>query len=147
MVAVAKPRPAADGTGTAADLSFGDPWETDANGYPLFTDAPGQSLVVIRTALGAEVLAAAEQAGAVESADYDVAGLVKIQPGQRNRRRTLLARLLALRLMGRPVPDYRGMTLLAAARQERLLTLLKAFLGMARRAWRDKGTEQTGPKA
>ena len=137
----------ADGTGTAADLSFGDPWETDAEGYPLFTDAPGQSLVVIRSALGAEIFAAAERAGAVESAGYDVAGLVKIQPGQRNRRRTLLARLLALRLMGRPVPDYRGMTLLAAARQERLLTLLKAFLGMARRAWRDKGTEQTGPKA
>ena len=137
----------ADGTGTAADLSFGDPWETDAEGYPLFTDAPGQSLVVIRSALGAEIFAAAERAGAVESAGYDVAGLVKIQPGQRNRRRTLLARLLALRLMGRPVPAYRGMTLLAAARQEHPLTLLKAFLGMARRAWRDKGTEQTGPKA
>lgn len=137
----------ADGTGTAADLSFGDPWETDANGYPLFTDAPGQSLVVIRTALGAEVLAAAERAGAVASADYDIAGLVKIQPGQRNRRRALLARLLALRLLGRPVPDYRGMSLLAAARQERTLTLLKAFLGMARRAWRDKAPKHRGPKA
>lgn len=129
----------ADGTGTAADLSFGDPWETDANGYPLFTDAPGQSLVVIRTVLGAEVLAAAEQAGAVESADYDVAGLVKIQPGQRNRRRALLARLLALRILGLPVPAYHGMALLAAARQERPLVLVKAFLGMARRAWRGVG--------
>lgn len=137
----------ADGTGTAADLSFGDPWETDANGYPLFTDAPGQSLVVIRTPLGAGVLAAAEQAGVVESVRYDVAGLVNIQPGQRNRRRTLLARLLALRLLGRPVPDYRGMTLFAAARQERPLTLLKAFIGMARRAWRNKGAEPMGPKA
>lgn len=137
----------ADGTGTAADLSFGDPWETDANGYPLFTDAPGQSLVVIRTALGAEVLAAAEQAGAIESADYDVAGLVKIQPGQRNRRRALLARLLALRLLGRPVPEYRGMTLLAAARQERPLVLVKAFLGMARRAWPGVGPNKARTEA
>lgn len=137
----------ADGTGTAADLAFGDPWETDAQGYPLFTDAPGQSLVVIRSALGAEVLAAAERAGAVVSTPYDVDGLVKIQPGQRNRRRTLLARLLALRLMGRPVPEYRGMTLLAAARQERPLTLITAFLGMARRARRDRGAETMGPKA
>lgn len=126
----------ADGTGTAADLAFGDPWETDAQGYPVFTDALGQSLVVIRSPLGAEILAAAEAAGALGSADFDPARLAAIQSGQRNRRRTLLARLLALRVMGRPVPDYRGMALFAAARQERLVVLAKAFLGMARRAWR-----------
>jgi len=129
----------ADGTGTAADLSFGDPWETDAQGYPVFTDAPGQSLVVVRTALGADLLAEAEAAGAIASSAFDPAGLAAIQPGQRNRRRALLARLLALRLMGRPVPDYRGMALWAAARQERPMALIRAFVGMARRAWRGAG--------
>lgn len=126
----------ADGTGTAADLVCADAWEADAEGYPLFTEAEGQSLIVARTPLGAEILAKAEAAGALATAPFDVATLAAIQPGQRERRRALLARLTALRLVGRPVPAYRGLRLAEAARQNPLARNLKNFLGTLRRALR-----------
>lgn len=128
----------ADGTGTAADLVCADAWESDAAGYPKFDEAPGISLIVARTDLGARILAEAEAAGAVALDPFDVAGLAAIQPGQRERRRALLARLAALRLAGRPVPRYEGLQIAAAARQNPVLRNLKNFLGMLRRALRAK---------
>lgn len=126
----------ADGTGTAADLVCADAWESDEKGYPLFEEAPGVSLIVARTPLGAAVLDRARAGGSVATTPFDVATLPAIQPGQRERRRALLARLLALRLVGRPVPDYRGLQLVAAARQNPLGRNLKNFAGMLRRAFK-----------
>lgn len=126
----------ADGTGTAADIVCADAWESDADGYPVFDEADGVSLIVARTPLGAELIAAAEQAGRIETQAFDVAELADIQPGQRERRRALLARLLGRRLAGRPVPRYRGLHIRAAARQNPLGRNLKNFLGMVRRTLR-----------
>ncbi len=126
----------ADGTGTAADLVCADAWEADAQGYPKFAEAPGVSLIVARTALGQALLAEAEAAGRLATAPFDPATLAAIQPGQRERRRALLARLLALRLVGRPVPAYCGLHLTAAARQNPVLRNARNFLGTLRRALR-----------
>lgn len=126
----------ADGTGVAADLVCADAWESDAEGYPRFEEVPGVSLIVARTALGAEVLAAAQAAGAVETAPFDVDDLAAIQPGQRDRRRALWARLAALRLAGRPVPRYEGLQVAAAARQNSLGRNIRNFFGTLRRTFR-----------
>ena len=126
----------ADGTGVAADIVCADAWESDDQGYPVFQDAPGVSLMVARTDMGARLMAEAEAARVIETQPYDVAGLTQIQPGQRERRRALLARLTALRLLGRPVPKYQGLLLGAAARQNPLSRNLKNFLGMLRRGLR-----------
>lgn len=123
----------ADGTGVAADIVCADAWEADEAGYPLFTESEGTSLVVARTAFGARVLAEAEASGALHLAPFDVASLAGIQPGQRNRRRALWARLAALRLLGRPVPSYRGLRIAAAAQQAGPKFLLRNFLGTLRR--------------
>jgi coenzyme F420 hydrogenase subunit beta len=128
----------ADGSGTAADIVCADAWESDAAGYPTFTEAPGVSLIVARTRAGAEIVAAAKAAGAIKTAPFDMGTLAAIQPGQRERRRALGARLLALRLLGRPVPDYRGLHIGAAARQNPVARNLKNFLGTARRALRGR---------
>jgi coenzyme F420 hydrogenase subunit beta len=128
----------ADGSGVAADIACADAWESDAAGYPLFEEGPGTSLIVARTALGAEIVAAAEAAGRIETAPFDPAALAAIQPGQRERRRALLARLLALRLALRPVPRYAGLGLFAAARQNPPGRNLRNFLGMLRRALRPR---------
>lgn len=125
----------ADGTGVAADLVCADAWESDAEGYPRFEEVPGVSLIVARTALGAELLAAARAAGAVETAPFDVDDLAAIQPGQRDRRRALWARLAALRLAGRPVPQYQGLQIAAAARQNPVGRNVKNFLGTLRRTF------------
>lgn len=128
----------ADGTGVAADIVCADAWESDDRGYPLFAEAPGVSLIVARTDLGAGLIAAAQAAGRMETEAFDVATLAGIQPGQRERRRALAARLAALRLAGRPVPQYRGLQIWAAARQNPVLRNLKNFAGMLRRTLRNR---------
>ncbi len=128
----------ADGTGVAADIVCADAWESDAKGYPVFAEAEGISLIVARTPKGAELLAQAEAAGHVNTAAFDPDSLADIQPGQRERRRALLARLWALKLVGRPVPRYKGLQIWAAARQNPLGRNAKNFLGMLRRALRGK---------
>lgn len=126
----------ADGTGKAADIVCADAWESDAAGYPIFDEAEGISLIVSRTEVGVRVLKSAVAAGQIETDTFGVEHLAAIQPGQRERRRALLARLLALRLAGRPVPLYKGLHLWSAARQNPFLRNLKNFLGMFHRVLR-----------
>jgi coenzyme F420 hydrogenase subunit beta len=126
----------ADGTGVAADLVCADAWEADPAGYPRFDERPGVSLIVARTPLGARILAAAEAAGQLVTAPFDVESLAVLQPGQRERRRALMARLAALWLLGRPIPRYAGLHIRAAAGQNPLTRNLKNFLGTLRRALR-----------
>lgn len=128
----------ADGTGVLADIVCADAWECDDAGYPLFEEAEGESLIVARTDLGEDLVARIAGTGHIARAPFDPARLTLIQPGQRERRRALAARLAALRLCLRPVPDYRGLQILAAARQNPLSRNLRNFLGMLRRSLRPK---------
>jgi len=123
----------ADGTGTAADIVCADAWESDEKGYPIFTEAEGISLIVGRTELGDKHIKQAAAAGRIETASFDIDSLASIQPGQRERRRALFARLSALRLTGKPVPVYEGLQISAAARQNTLRRNFKNFLGTIRR--------------
>lgn len=123
----------ADGTGVAADIVCADAWETDSAGYPLFEEADGISLIVARTAKGADLLARAEAAGAIETAVFDVTNLAAMQPGQTRRRQALLGRLWGQRVLGKPVPSYQGLGVLCAARTGRPGWVLKNFFGMIRR--------------
>lgn len=124
----------ADGTGIAADLVCADAWESDEAGYPVFEEAEGTSLIMARTEQGARILAAAQGRGRIRTESFDLPALTGIQPGQRERRRALLARLLALRLAGRPIPRYRGLQILPAARQNTIRKNLRNFAGMLRRS-------------
>jgi coenzyme F420 hydrogenase subunit beta len=124
----------ADGTGVAADIVCADAWESDERGYPVFTEGDGTSLIVARTELGLGVIEAAEAAGVIERKPFDVARLAGIQPGQRGRRRALLARLVALRITGRPIPAYHGLRIREAAGQNSLKDNLRNFAGMVRRS-------------
>lgn len=128
----------ADGTGTAADIVCADAWTSDAAGYPIFDDAPGVSLIMARSDLGAKLVAEARSAGHIQTEVFDIADLAAIQPGQRERRRALLARLLALKMIGRPIPHYVGLQLMAAARQNSVARNVRNFLGTLRRALHHK---------
>ena len=126
----------ADGTGKAADIVCADAWVSDERGYPVFDEAPGVSLIVARTEQGAALLAAAHAANRIALQDFDVDDLVAIQPGQRERRRALLARLIGRRLSGKPIPKYTGLNLRTASRQNPLPRNIKNMLGMIRRSFR-----------
>ncbi|MDK3074562.1 Coenzyme F420 hydrogenase/dehydrogenase, beta subunit C-terminal domain [Sedimentitalea sp. JM2-8] len=123
----------ADGTGTAADLVFADAWHSDEKGYPLFEEHDGISLIVARTDRGSAILADAVATGHLETQPFDPSELAAIQPGQSGRRQALLARLLGLRLLGRPIPRYRGLHVLSAAKRNTLSSTLKNFFGVIRR--------------
>ncbi|MFZ5749509.1 MAG: Coenzyme F420 hydrogenase/dehydrogenase, beta subunit C-terminal domain [Pseudomonadota bacterium] len=123
----------ADGSGMSADLVCADAWEADADGYPVFEEAEGASLIVARTPLGQALMAEVERAGAIATRPFDTDGIARMQPGQVFRRSVVLARLAALRLAGRPVPRYRGLRLWAAMRHGSARVILRNFLGMFRR--------------
>ncbi|NWG71454.1 MAG: Coenzyme F420 hydrogenase/dehydrogenase, beta subunit C-terminal domain [Parvularculaceae bacterium] len=122
-----------DGTGGAADVVCADAWECDDEGYPLFEEREGVSLVLARTTRGAALVAAAQAADAIEMSTARVADIAAMQPGQLKKKRLALSRLLALRLMLRPVPAFHGYRLGAAARSAGLIANLRSFLGTCRR--------------
>jgi len=123
----------ADAVGGAADIACADAWYGDERGYPSFEEQDGRSLVMARTATGLDLLEAARTAGAVETSPVPVADIIAMQPGQARRKRQVVSRLWAMRVVGRPVPRYLGLATAEASRREPMLLKLKSFAGLVRR--------------
>ncbi|WP_104091167.1 Coenzyme F420 hydrogenase/dehydrogenase, beta subunit C-terminal domain [Arthrobacter sp. GMC3] len=104
-----------DGVGESADITAGDFWRADENGYPLFSDQAGISALLARTERGRDLVLAAAAAGVLTLAEMDVQALVKVQPLQRRRRETLFARLAGTVAAGGKVPKFAGFCLLRLA--------------------------------
>ncbi len=122
-----------DGVGGFADVVCADAWHCDADGYPLFEEEPGVSLVISRTEIGEKLVVDAMDAGVLSAKPLDPAEISDMQPGQLRRKRLLLSRLVAMAVLFRRWPRYRGFNLLAAARQPGLVANLRSFLGTLRR--------------
>jgi len=127
-----------DGTGSLADVVCADAWETDAAGYPLFTEREGVSLVIARTETGSKLLSSAVAAGRLVISEFDMSRLSAMQPGQTRKRRLSLARLIALRMLFRPTPRYRGFHLLANAARAGLRENARNLLGTLWRGLRGR---------
>ena len=125
----------ADGLGLAADIAFADAWETDPQGYPLFDEQEGRSMILARTALGARLVDDATREGALHSEPLEIEALAAMQPGQLRRRTELLGRLAGRVLAGMPIPKYRNLGIWACARQAGLARTLLVMLGSARRVF------------
>lgn len=123
-----------DGIGSFADIVCADAWETDEQGYPLFEEADGVSLVLSRTDKGEAIVRAAIDAGAIRAEPLEPSAIFAMQPGQVGKRRYTLPRLLALRALLRPVPHYAGFHLVANARRAGLVRSLRQFGATLRRA-------------
>lgn len=95
-----------DHTGEFADIAVGDPWYR-----ALRPDEPGRSLLVVRTRRGLEVLHAAAAAGYIVLEKQDPSLLPRSQPNLLETRAAIWGRLIALRLLGAAVPNYRGFRL------------------------------------
>ena len=122
-----------DGTGGFADIACGDAWYADDNGYPLFDEAEGRSLIVSRTGRGEDLVRRAVEAGYIAAENLDVAEILKMQPSQARRKQLVLSRLCAMALMGRVMPRFVGLRLCKAAWSASVWQNLRSFLGMARR--------------
>ncbi len=122
-----------DAVGAAADLACADAWHGDDRGYPSFEEQDGRSLVMARTAAGMAALDTAVEAGAVAVEPAAVSDIISMQPHQARRKRQLVSRLWAMRVVGRPVPRYLGVGTAEAARLEPMWLQLKSFAGLVRR--------------
>ncbi|MEX0338664.1 MAG: Coenzyme F420 hydrogenase/dehydrogenase, beta subunit C-terminal domain [Arenibacterium sp.] len=123
----------ADGAGAAADIVCADAWETDDRGYPLFEELDGVSLVVARTELGQSIIRSAQEQDALAIQPFDVEQLTAIQRGQVWRRRGIWPRLTALRLLGKPVPTYKGLHVREVMRLSTPKEIARNFLGTIKR--------------
>lgn len=97
-----------DGTGEHADISVGDYWDADENGYPIFKEADGNSVVIARTRRGQEILDEAVTRGIIRLEAVAIGDVAKVQPLQFERRITLVGRLAGRAASGRRIPRYRG---------------------------------------
>lgn len=122
-----------DAVGGVADIACADAWFGGESGYPQFEDRAGRSLVMVRTAAGERLLAAAlaEQAVAVEPSSLRDIDLM--QPSQKHRKTLVRARTAALAATAMPRPRFRGVAVRDAARLAPLRDQLRNFLGTA---WR-----------
>ena len=121
-----------DGTGEAADISCADAWY-GKDGYPDFTEQDGRSLIVARTAKGAELLRVMSDAGAVVREDLDIDEIRRMQPYQFDRKRAVLVRVAALVLRGRLHPKFRRLDLIKLSLLSSPVWLLRNFWGTYRR--------------
>ena len=93
----------ADHIGEHADLSIGDPWYR-----PVAEGDPGQSLVVVRTERGRQILRVAMQAGGVQLEPRTVQTLAASQPNLERTKGAVYARCITAKLVGAAAPRYRG---------------------------------------
>lgn len=121
-----------DGIGEFADVVCADAWY-GKDGYPDFAEQEGRSLVISRTGQGEQLVADATAAGYLAVAPLAVDEIRKMQPYQENRKQMVLARVLALRVMGRPAPAYRRLRLQRTAWMGGIKANAKNFLGMVKR--------------
>lgn len=122
-----------DGSGGFADVVCADAWDCDDAGYPQFEETRGKSLIISRTEKGETLVKAAMTTGALRAEQCPVDKIAAMQPGQLKRKRLALSRLMALPLVGRPLPRFSGFQLGRAALQAGAIENLRSFLGTLRR--------------
>lgn len=96
-----------DGIGQNADIVAGDYWHADSNGYPIFADGEGISVLIARSARGASLINDAIESGILSARPINLDEVEAVQPLQVDRRTTLVGRLLGQVLSGRRIPVYR----------------------------------------
>jgi len=127
-----------DAIGLEADIAASDVWP---GGSPAGEDA-GFNGIIVRTARGLELYEAAVAAGALtidHSATY--ADFDRFQPHQVRKRRAVWARLKALQVTGKPVPQVTNLGLEDCARQNTLRQNLAEYRGARDRASASSLTE------
>jgi coenzyme F420 hydrogenase subunit beta len=97
-----------DGTGEFADIACGDPWYRKIE-----SGDTGRSLVLVRNEKGKTFLRNAMRAGYVKLEQVGADTVSRSQKSLLRRRRHLWGRLVTMRLLGLPVPAYKGFSLFA----------------------------------
>ncbi len=122
-----------DGTGEFADVVGADAWY-GKDGYPDFEEREGRSLVLGRTALGEQLIREAVQAGAIDVSPLPIDDINLMQPYQRQRKCTVLGRIIGMRLRRGVAPSYRRLGLVRASLAAGPIDWLRNAWGTFKRA-------------
>lgn len=117
-----------DAVGAVADIACADAWYGEG-GYPSFDEQEGRSLIQTRTEAGETLYRSAVAAGAVQAEPLAVEEIELMQPSQANRKRLIVARTAACRVLLRPVPAMHGLDVEKASGLAPMREKLRNFLG------------------
>ncbi|WP_195429100.1 Coenzyme F420 hydrogenase/dehydrogenase, beta subunit C-terminal domain [Clostridium sp. D46t1_190503_E9] len=121
-----------DGVGMAADLVFGDGWDCDEKGYPIFAEGSGKSLVVVRNSVGEELIKKLVEDEKIKTEFFPKESLKLVQPYQYERRTTLTSRLIAMKLFNRTIPKYEE-GIKKSSKYQSKKKRMRTFLGTVKR--------------
>jgi coenzyme F420 hydrogenase subunit beta len=97
-----------DGVGVSADIACGDAWFCDEKGYPVFKEADGRNMVLIRSEIGTKLFNDAVKKGIIECEPVEnvESVLQTMQPYQYKRKALMYTKIVMLRLFGKYTPKY-----------------------------------------
>jgi coenzyme F420 hydrogenase subunit beta len=122
-----------DGVGDSADIVCADGWYIE-DGIPDFGERDGRSIILTRTERGEHLVTQCIEGGGLRTNPFDIDELPKIQPHQALRRRLVLSRLLAMKVLLLTTPKFSTMPLLKVAVGAGLVRNTRSFIGMLRRS-------------
>lgn len=124
-----------DGIGEQADISCGDAWYLTKDNKPDFSEHEGRNLIFARSDLGRQIIKQAKDAGKILIEEYSSfeKELSLIQKSQYERRLYLGARIKAMKLMRRAVPQIDKKILKAYSRAANKKVYIKTYLGTCKR--------------
>ncbi len=123
-----------DGIGESADISCGDAWYIK-DGHPDFSEHEGRNIIFARTQKGLDILDCCRRNNIIHLESYPnyKEELSMIQRSQFERRALLKSRLLALKIMNKPFPNYDLEWLSNYAHNISLKKSIKSFFGTCKR--------------
>ncbi len=129
-----------DGIGEMSDISCGDAWHLKQNLTPDFSEHAGRNVIFARTAKGEELLHMIRESGKIALEEYGKfkEELPLIQESQYRRRQDMQMRVLAMRVMNKPVPNYPNKKLKSYSKNVSLKKKMRTFLGTCKRAIKGK---------
>lgn len=121
-----------DGTGEFADIACADAWY-GKDGYPEFDEQAGRSLILARTRRGEELIADALRFNRIAGEACDLDQVALMQPYQRERKRAVLARILAFKIRSGITPAFSGLGLFKCGISGGAISFVRGFFGMWKR--------------
>lgn len=122
-----------DAIGEVADISVPDGWIL-RDGKPVYDEAPGTNVAIVRTPAGEELLHAAASAGYLEVSPVSIDEIEQMHGGSHSQKKLgASAALLALRLLGQRAIKAPGYRTGAALRHAGLRAVFRQFAGTIRR--------------
>lgn len=129
-----------DAVGEVADISVPDAWIL-RDGKPIYDEAPGQNVAVVRTERGANLLARAAKDGYLELAPVSMTELDQMHGNHPDRKVGAPGSFFAMSVLGQPRPKVSGYRPSVSMRRAGPRLLFKQFRGTVRRIVRQDNRE------